>query len=133
LNRGDLRFNLEQNLILNRNGRLVFMSAATGTDWTRILSDPDLVRHVGKLLQAYREAPVEKRESALLDAMREIKAGAQSNGRQVLAKRRPMTMLPNRIPWRLRPQPRPRLSPICSAPISAAIAAATPASSASSR
>src|SRR5271167_1721307 len=52
------------------------MSAATGTDWTRILSDPDLVRHVGKLLQAYREAPAEKREGALLTAMREIKAGA---------------------------------------------------------
>jgi hypothetical protein len=52
------------------------MSAATGTDWTRILSDPDLVRQVGKLLQAYREAPVEKREEALLKAMREIKAGA---------------------------------------------------------
>jgi len=51
------------------------MSAATGTDWTRILSDPDLVRHVGKLLQAYREAPAEKREEALLTAMREIKAG----------------------------------------------------------
>ena len=51
------------------------MSAATGTDWTRILSDPDLVRQVGKLLQAYREAPVEKREEALLTAMREIKAG----------------------------------------------------------
>lgn len=51
------------------------MSTATGTDWTRILSDPDLVRHVGKLLQAYREAPPEKRESALLEAMREIKAG----------------------------------------------------------
>jgi hypothetical protein len=51
------------------------MSAATGTDWTRILSDPDLVRQVGKLLQAYREAPVEKREEALLKAMREIKAG----------------------------------------------------------
>jgi len=51
------------------------MSAATGTDWTRILSDPDLVRHVGKLLQAYREAPPEKREEALLSAMREIKAG----------------------------------------------------------
>ena len=50
------------------------MSAATGTDWTRILSDPDLVRHVGKLLQAYREAPLEKREEALLAAMREIKA-----------------------------------------------------------
>jgi hypothetical protein len=54
------------------------MSTATGTDWTRILSDPDLVRHVGKLLQAYREAPVEKREEALITAMREIKAGASS-------------------------------------------------------
>lgn len=52
------------------------MSTATGTDWTRILSDPDLVRQVGKLLQAYREAPVEKREQALLSAMREIKAEA---------------------------------------------------------
>jgi hypothetical protein len=51
------------------------MSAATGTDWTKILSDPDLVRQVGKLLQAYREAPAEKREEALLSAMREIKAG----------------------------------------------------------
>ena len=57
------------------------MSAATGTDWTRILSDPDLVRHVGKLLQAYREAPPEMRESALLTAMREIKAGAATMGK----------------------------------------------------
>jgi PilZ domain-containing protein len=54
------------------------MSAAAGTDWTRILSDPDLVRQVGKLLQAYREAPVEKREQALLDAMRQVKAEASS-------------------------------------------------------
>jgi hypothetical protein len=52
------------------------MSSATGTDWTQILSDPDLVRHVGKLLQAYREAAPEKREEALLAAMREIKANA---------------------------------------------------------
>jgi hypothetical protein len=50
------------------------MSTASGTDWTRILSDPDLVRQVGKLLQAYREAPADKRESALLTAMRQIKA-----------------------------------------------------------
>jgi hypothetical protein len=57
------------------------MSAATGTDWTRILSDPDLVRQVGKLLQAYREAPVEKREEALLAAMREIKADAAKSGK----------------------------------------------------
>lgn len=57
------------------------MSTATGTDWTRILSDPDLVRQVGKLLQAYREAPVEKREEALLSAMREIKADASKTGK----------------------------------------------------
>lgn len=49
----------------------------TGTDWTQILSDPDLVRHVGKLLQAYREAPADKREEALVTAMRQIKAAAK--------------------------------------------------------
>ncbi len=58
------------------------MSPATGTDWTRILSDPDLVRNVGKLLQAYREAAPEKRESALLEAMRQIKAGSASGSDQ---------------------------------------------------
>lgn len=61
------------------------MSAATGTDWTRILSDPDLVRQVGKLLQAYREAPAEKREEALLTAMREIKANASNSGKAAAA------------------------------------------------
>jgi hypothetical protein len=44
-----------------------------GTDWTRLLTDPDLVGHLGALLQTYREAPPEKREQALLAAMREIK------------------------------------------------------------
>ncbi len=57
------------------------MSTTTGTDWTRILSDPDLVRQIGKLLQTYREAPPEKREEALLAAMREVKAGAGQAGR----------------------------------------------------
>lgn len=61
------------------------MSAATGTDWTKILSDPDLVRHVGKLLQAYREAPAEKREDALLSAMRQIKAGAADTAKPAAA------------------------------------------------
>jgi len=60
-------------------------TAAAGTDWTRILSDPDLVRHVGKLLQAYREAPPEKREAALLAAMREIKAGGLTVGKSAAA------------------------------------------------
>ena len=61
------------------NGRSSSMSTTTGTDWTRILSDPDLVRQVGKLLQAYREAAPEKREQALVTAMREIKAQAEAS------------------------------------------------------
>jgi hypothetical protein len=51
-----------------------------GTDWTRLLSDPDLVRNVGRLLQAYREAPAEKREETLLATMRAIKAEAAAGG-----------------------------------------------------
>jgi hypothetical protein len=47
-----------------------------GTDWTRLLSDPILVRNVGRLLQAYREAAPEKREETLLATMRAIKAEA---------------------------------------------------------
>ena len=77
MNEGTRRFKLSLSQF-SRTEDVYSMSAATGTDWTRILSDPDLVRQVGKLLQAYREAPVEKREEALLKAMREIKAGAAS-------------------------------------------------------
>jgi hypothetical protein len=47
-----------------------------GSDWTRLLTDPDLVSHLGKLLQTYREVPAEQREAALLRAMREIKDAA---------------------------------------------------------
>jgi hypothetical protein len=57
------------------------MSVATkpspkGSDWTRLLTDPDLVSHLGKLLQTYREVAPEEREAALLRAMREIKEAA---------------------------------------------------------
>jgi hypothetical protein len=41
-----------------------------------MLADPDLARNLGKLLQTYRDAPPEKREEALLAAMREIKREA---------------------------------------------------------
>jgi hypothetical protein len=68
------------------------MSAATGTDWTRILSDPDLVRHVGKLLRTYREAPPDERETVLLEAMREIKA-ASAKGETA-----PATAAPEPVP-----------------------------------
>jgi len=47
-----------------------------GSDWTRLLTDPDLVSHLGKLLQTYRECPPDQREQALLKAMREIKESA---------------------------------------------------------
>jgi len=52
--------------------------AATGTDWTGLLADPDLARNLGKLLQIYRDAPPHRREEALLAAMREIKQAAGS-------------------------------------------------------
>src|SRR5579871_2647052 len=78
---GDRGFNLSTRPSQQGHGKVYSMSTATGTDWTHILSDPDLVRHVGKLLQAYREAPPDKREAALLEAMREIKASGPSGAK----------------------------------------------------
>lgn len=51
-------------------------STAKGSDWTRLLTDPDLVSHLGRLLQTYREVAPEMREAALLKAMHEIKDAA---------------------------------------------------------
>ena len=51
-------------------------SSAASADWTHLLTDPDLDSNLGKLLQTYRDAPPERREQALLDAMREIKGGS---------------------------------------------------------
>ena len=79
------------------------MSTATGTDWTHILSDPDLVRHVGKLLQTYREASPEKREAALLAAMREIKAGVSAAGK-------------SSVPSAAAPAPQPMPTPASATP-----------------
>ncbi|MGA9528874.1 MAG: PilZ domain-containing protein [Terriglobales bacterium] len=47
-----------------------------GSDWTRLLTDPDLVSHLGTLLQTYREVSPEQREAALLQVMRKIKEQA---------------------------------------------------------
>ncbi len=49
--------------------------SGTGADWTQLLTDPALVSHLGELLQIYREAPADKRDQALLEAMRNIKGG----------------------------------------------------------
>ena len=46
--------------------------SGSGADWTQLLTDPSLVSHLGELLQVYREAPPEKRDQALLEAMRGI-------------------------------------------------------------
>jgi hypothetical protein len=54
-------------------------NTAAGTDWTALLADPDLARNLGKLLQTYRDAPPERREQALLAAMREIKQAASGS------------------------------------------------------
>jgi hypothetical protein len=50
--------------------------SSKGSDWTRLLTDPDLLSHLGTLLQAYRQVSPEERETALLKAMREIKDAA---------------------------------------------------------
>ena len=53
--------------------------SASGADWTRLLADPDLLTHLGELLQTYRDAPPEKRDEALLEMMRKIKRGAAAS------------------------------------------------------
>jgi hypothetical protein len=53
-------------------------SSAAGTDWTGLLADPDLARNLGKLLQIYRDAAPDRRDQALLAAMREIKQASSS-------------------------------------------------------
>jgi PilZ domain len=81
-------------------------AAVVGTDWTRLLSDPDLVRHVGKLLQTYRDAPPEKREQALLAAMREIKAEAARGARPETSAAKPEAPpAPQPVPTLVTPVP----------------------------
>ena len=54
----------------------VKQTSPKASDWTRLLTDPDLVTHLAELLQTYREVPANQREAALLEAMREIKDAA---------------------------------------------------------
>jgi hypothetical protein len=54
-------------------------TSARGADWTQLLTDPDVVKNLGKLLQTYRDAPPERRDQALVQAMREIKSGARTD------------------------------------------------------
>jgi hypothetical protein len=52
-------------------------SSPVGADWTHLLADPDLVSHLGLLLQTYRDAPPGKRDQVLLETMRKIKSDAR--------------------------------------------------------
>ena len=52
-------------------------TSAPGVDWTKLLTDPDVVSHLGELLQAYRDAEPARRDQALRDTMRKIKNGAR--------------------------------------------------------
>src|SRR5437667_10810239 len=54
---------------------------ATGADWTQLLTDPDLISYLGELLQTYREAAPEKRDQALLAAIRKIKTGDNASNK----------------------------------------------------
>src|SRR5437764_6139483 len=82
-------------------------------DWTHLLTDPDLVSHLGKLLKTYREAPPEQREQALLEAMREIKSG-QANKTSAGSPSRPTS----------HPAPTPATAPTNVSPAMAAAAVA---------
>ena len=68
-----------------------------GTDWTRLLTDPELVRHLGKLLQTYRDARPENREEALLAAMREIKGQVPGKDASANAKVNPAETPPRAV------------------------------------
>jgi hypothetical protein len=49
-------------------------TSAPGADWTKLLTDPEIVSHLGELLQAYRDAEAGQRDRVLLETMRKIKS-----------------------------------------------------------
>jgi len=51
-------------------------TSAPGVDWTKLLTDPDIISHLAELLQAYRDAEPARRDQVLRDTMRKIKSEA---------------------------------------------------------
>jgi hypothetical protein len=47
-----------------------------GVDWTKLLTDPDIISHLAELLQAYRDAEPARRDQVLRETMRNIKSEA---------------------------------------------------------
>jgi PilZ domain len=75
---GDLSLKLRLRIRLQKPMSDSNPNAAQGVDWTSLLADPELAQHLGKLLQTYRDAPPERKEEALMAAMREIKRSPSS-------------------------------------------------------
>jgi len=51
-------------------------TSAPGADWTKLLADPEIVSHLGELLQAYRDAEPARRNQVLLETMHKIRSRA---------------------------------------------------------
>jgi PilZ domain len=51
-------------------------TSAPGVDWTKLLTDPDIISHLAELLRAYRDAEPARRDQVLRDTMRKIKNDA---------------------------------------------------------
>jgi PilZ domain len=47
-----------------------------GVDWTKLLTDPDIISHLAELLQAYRNAEPARRDQVLRETLRNIKREA---------------------------------------------------------
>lgn len=71
---------------------------SVAADWTQLLTDPDLVKHLGELLQTYREAPPEKREHALMEAMRRIKSKPTAEAAVIDSPAEPASVAPTLLP-----------------------------------
>ena len=50
--------------------------SAPGADWTKLLTDPEIVSHLGELLQAYRDAEPARRDQVLRETLRAIRSKA---------------------------------------------------------
>jgi PilZ domain len=75
-------------------------SSAPGTDWTKLLKDPEIASHLGELLKAYREAPADKRDQALLAAMSKIKSASAKSSASSSA-----TAAPEQVPQPVATEP----------------------------
>ena len=73
-----------------------------GVDWTKLLTDPDIISHLAELLQAYREAEPSRRDQVLRRPCAILKARRKRH--RHLSRLLPSRKLPTR------PQPRHLLS-----------------------